>query len=111
MASAAGDSTRANARSRVEKTRSSQQVTAGVASVPPVFALELIRRALRNSELSITLQPPSPYSRDVLALIDEARSAIRAIEQAADRIAALRMSGGDIDQLVHELLDLLGAPS
>jgi hypothetical protein len=111
MASATAKTSRAIARARVGKAVDSQELSAGGARVRPVFSLELIRRALRHAELSISLQPPSPYNRDVLVNIDEARSAIRSLERLADMVAGQRMAAADIDQSVRELLDALGAPS
>jgi hypothetical protein len=102
--------TRLRASVRVGKTDYPEQLTGGGARTPPVFALELIRRALRHAELSISLQPRSPFSDDVLREIDQARAAIRLLEQAADRVVAQRLSAADTDQVVRELLDALGAP-
>jgi hypothetical protein len=111
MASAAAKISRAKARARVEKPESSQLVVAGGAQTAPVFPLDMIRRTLRHAELSISLQVPSPYNRDVLVIIDEARSAIRSLEQLADAVAAGRMAATDTDQSVRELLDALGSPA
>jgi hypothetical protein len=110
MAHAAAKTSRARARARVEKPEDSQLVVAGGGQTPPVFALEVIRRALRHAELSIGLQPPSSYNQDVLAIIDEARSSIRSLERLADGVAAQRMAAADTDQPVRELLNALGSP-
>jgi hypothetical protein len=111
MAHAAAKTSRARARARVEKPADSQLVVAGGGRTPSVFRLEVIRRALRHAELSISLQPSSPYNQDVLAFIDEARSAIRSLERLADGVAAQRMAAADTTQSVGELLDELGSPS
>jgi hypothetical protein len=63
-----------------------------------------------RAELAISLQPTCPYNQDVLALIDDARDAIRSLEHQADMIVGLRMSGSDTDQLVRELLVAMGSP-
>jgi hypothetical protein len=110
MASATAKTSRAKARARVEKYESSQLLVAGGGQTPSVFQLEVIRRSLRHAELSISLQPPSPYNRDVLIIIDEARSAIRSLEYLADTVAAQRMTAADTDQSVRKLLDALGSP-
>jgi hypothetical protein len=110
MVDAAAEISRALARSRVGKDTDSQELGAGGAHVPPVFPFGVIRRALRYSELAISLQPTCPYNQDVLVLIDDARDAIRSLEHQADMIAGLRMSGSDIDQLARELLVAMGSP-
>jgi hypothetical protein len=110
MANAAADPSRARARSRVEKDVDSHELGARGAHVRPVCPFEVIRRALRYSELAISLQRTCPYNQDVLALIDDARGAIRSLEHQADMIAGLRMSGSDIDQSVRELLAAMGSP-
>lgn len=96
MAHAAAKTSRARARARVEKPEDSPLVVAGGLQTSPVFPLEVIRRALRHTELSISLQSPSPYNQDVLAVIDEARSSIRSLERLADGVAR-RMAAGDTD--------------
>jgi hypothetical protein len=111
MAHAAAKTSRARARARVQKPADSQLVVTGGRQTPPVFPLDVIRRALRHAELSISLQPSSPYNQDVLAFIDEARSAIRSLERLADSVAAQRMAATDTAQSVGELLDALGSPS
>jgi hypothetical protein len=102
--------TRSRARVRVGRADYPEQLAGGGAQTPPVFALESIRRALRHAELSISLQPRSPFSDDVLKEIDQARAAIRLLEQAADRVAAQRLASADIDEAVRDLLDAVGAP-
>jgi hypothetical protein len=110
MVNAAAKISRAVARSRVGKGTDSQELGAGGARVPSVFPFEMIRRALRYSELAISLQPTCPYNQDVLALIDNARGAILSLEHQADMIAGLRMSGSDTGQLMRELLVAMGSP-
>jgi hypothetical protein len=110
MTRAKREPTRLRARVRVGKADYPEQLGTGGAQVPSVSPLEMIRRALCHAELSISLQPPAPYARDVLALMDEARTAIRVLEQAADRVASQRMAAADTDQAVRELLAALGAP-
>jgi hypothetical protein len=110
MVNAAAKISRAVARSRVGKDTDSQELGPGGARVPPVSLFEVIRRAPRYSDLAIGLQPTCPYNQGVLALIDDARGAIRSLEGQADMIPGLRMSGSDIDQLIRELLAAMGAP-
>jgi hypothetical protein len=104
MTQAKREPTRPRARLRVGKANYPEQLRAGGVQVPPFSLLEMIRRALRHAELSISLQPPAPYARGVLALMDEARTPIRALEQAADRVAGQRMAAAHIDQVVREPL-------
>jgi hypothetical protein len=111
MASASAKTSRAKACARVEKPESSQLVVTGGTQTAPVFPLEMIRRTLRHAELSISLQAPSPYNRDVLVIINEALSAIRSLEQLADAVAARRIAAADTDQSVRQLLDALGSPA
>jgi hypothetical protein len=110
MSRAIREPTCSRARIRVGKTDYPEQLTVGGVQTPLVLTLESIRRALRHAELSISLQPRSPFSDDVLNDIDQARAAIRLLEQAADRVAAQRLAAADTDQVVRELLDALGAP-
>jgi hypothetical protein len=111
MASAAAKTSRAKAWARVERPESSQLVVAGGQQTARVFRLEMIRRTLSHAELSISVQAPSPYNRDPLVIIDEARSAIRSLEQLEDAVAAQRMAAADTDESVRKPLDALGSPA